>query len=460
MAAVGTSLEERAIAHLHLHFTSMEGVTAGAMPVIVAGEGPYIIDQRGNRYLDFLAGLFTVQIGYSYGEELGQAALEQAIKLPYYQNWNGTANEPAVLLAERLAGLAPEGISRVFFTSGGSESNESAIKLARDYHAARGDVQRRKVIARRTSYHGTTFGALSLTGVTKLRTQYEPLMPGVRHVSAPNGLRGLYAADPDPAARYAEELARTIEFEGPETVSMVIMEPVQNSGGCLTPPPGYYQAVREVCDRYGVLLVADEVICGFGRLGEWFGSELYDIRPDMITVAKGLTSGYQPMGAVLFGDRIAEALASGKQMFRHGLTFGGHPICSAVALKNLEIMEREELVENVGANAGYFESRLRALADRHDIVGDVRGAGYFWAIEIVRDSGSLGTFSAPERDRLLRGFLAPEMLKRGLIGRPDDRGDSVVHFSPPLICTREHIDTAMDIVDAVLGEAAPLVASF
>ncbi len=452
------SLHDQAIRHLWLHFTSMAGLTAERLPIVVRGEGPYLVDSEGRRYLDFLSGLFTVQIGYSHGEEIGQAALEQARQLPYYTNWT-YAHPPSIELAAKLAEITPPGIERSFFVSGGSEAVESAIKLARQYHLAGGQPQRRKVIARRIAYHGTTFGALSLTGITDLRTPFEPLMAGVRHVANTNRYRCKYCSQrAECTLQCADEVEETIQFEGPDTVSMVIMEPVQNAGGAFVPHPGYHARVREICDRYGVLQVADEVICGFGRLGEWFGSTRYGYTPDIITAAKGLTSAYQPMGATMFTDRVAERLLTVGGAFLHGITFGGHPIAAAVALKNLEIMEREGVIENVRANAPYLEGRLRELASRHEMIGDVRGTGYFWALELVKDRASRQTFDDAERDVLLRDFLSPALFAEGLLCRADDRGDPVIQISPPLISTRDHIDEAIDVFDRVLARAAERMA--
>jgi adenosylmethionine-8-amino-7-oxononanoate aminotransferase len=454
MASTASSaLQEQALRHLWLHFTPMAGLEAERLSIIERGDGPYVIDTNGRRYLDFLSGLFTVQIGYSHGEELGQTMLEQAKQLPYYTNWT-FAHPRAIELAQKLAELSPEGIGRSFFVSGGSEAVEAAIKLAREYHNAAGEHQRRKVIARKIAYHGTTYGALSLTGITALRTPFEPLMAGVRHVANTNQYRCKYCADQGGCnLKCADEVAETIEFEGPETVAMVIMEPVQNAGGCFTPHPQYHQRVREICDEYGVLQCADEVICGFGRLGDWFGSIKYDYRPDLMTTAKGLTSAYQPMGALLFSDAVADRLLAQDHTYMHGITFGGHPIAAAVALKNIEIMEREGVLENVRANEGYLEQALRGLMARHEIVGDVRGAGYFWAMELVKDRATRESFTPEECDVLLRDFLSNALLEEGLICRQDDRGDPAIQISPPLIATREHIDEAVGIFDRVLPRA-------
>mgnify|MGYP000852625218 CR=1 FL=1 len=446
-----TDLGALAREHLWMHFTRMGGYD---VPLIVRGEGCYLEDHRGRRYLDALAGLFSVNIGYSYGEEIGQAALAQMRELPFYTNWT-YAHPRAVELAAEVASLAPGDLNRVFFVSGGSEAVEAAIKIAREYHTANGEPMRRKVIARRIAYHGTTYGALSLTGITPLRTPFEPLMAGVRHVANTNRYRCKYCAEHGSCTlACADEVAEAIEFEGPETVSMVIMEPVQNAGGCFAPHPDYHRRVREICDAYGVLQVADEVICGFGRLGEWFGSLRYGYEPDLITCAKGITSAYAPMGALLISDRVADGLLDAERMFTHGVTFGGHPVAAAVALKNIEIMERLDVLGNVRANEAYLRDALLGLKERHHLIGDVRGAGYFWAMELVRDQATRETFTPEECDVLLRDFLSPELFKRGLLCRADDRGDPVIQISPPLICGREEIDAAVAVFDEVLPLAS------
>ncbi|MFM9125191.1 MAG: aspartate aminotransferase family protein [Actinomycetota bacterium] len=454
MATVDTArLQELAIQHLWLHFTQMAGFDPDKHPVMARGDDIYLYDTDGNRYMDFLSGLFTVQLGYSHGEEIGQAMLEQAMELPYYTNW--TYSHPrAIELAAKLAEITPASIDRAFFVSGGSEGVEGALKLARNYHTANGEPMRRKVIARKIAYHGTTYGALSITGITGIRSMFEPLMSGVRHVSPTNPYRCQHCADAGGCnLKCADEVAEVIEFEDPATVSMVIMEPVQNAGGCFTPHPEYHKRVNEICREYGVLHVADETICGYGRVGEWYGAIRYEYEPDIITCAKGLTSGYQPMGAVLFGPRIADALLSTESMYMHGITFGGHPIVAAAALKNLEIMEREDVIGNVRRNEDYLRDQLLGLKERHALVGDVRGAGYFWAMELVKDKATKQTFNEEECNVLLRDFLSPTLLKEGLLCRADDRGDPAIQISPPLITTREQIDEAIAIFDRVLPEA-------
>jgi adenosylmethionine-8-amino-7-oxononanoate aminotransferase len=337
----------------------------------------------------------------------------------------------------------------VFFTSGGSEAVESALKLARQYFKLRGKPTKTKVVAREIAYHGTSLGALSATGITDLRQPFEPLTPGGVHVPNTNTYR---LPDGMPVDQLVETIGERIEFEGPDTVAAVILEPVQNAGGCFTPPPGYFQRVREICDEYDVLLVSDEVICAWGRLGEWFGSLRYDYRPDIITTAKGLTSAYAPMGAVIVSDRVAEPFMSGTHSFTHGFTFGGHPVCAAVALANLDAMESEGVLDNVRAHESDFRAMLDSLCDL-PIVGDVRGAGYFHAIELVKDRDTKESFSDEESETLLRGFLSTELYRRGLICRADDRGDPVIQLSPPLIAGPEQFEEIEGILRPILTEA-------
>jgi adenosylmethionine-8-amino-7-oxononanoate aminotransferase len=441
-------LQRAAREHLWLHFTQMG---AHDPPIIVRGDGCYLEDIHGKRYLDALAGLFAVQVGYSYGDEMGQAALEQMRELPFYTNWS-YAHPRAIELAEEVASLTPGDLNRCFFVSGGSEAVESAWKLARQFHQARGE-RRWKAVARRTAYHGTTMGALSINGIAALRAPFEPLVPDTIHVRNTNRYhRPAGETEEEFTAFLLEDLESAIEQAGPETVAMVIMEPVQNAGGSFTPPAGYWRGVRAICDRYQILLCADEVITGFGRLGEWFGSELYDIRPDLITSAKGLSSAYASIGAVIAADHIVEPFLGEASMYAHGITFGGHPVQSAIALKNIEIMKRERLVENVRDNGPAFRATLEQLLEL-PIVGDVRGIGYFYAIELVKDKETRETFDHAECESLLRGFLSPELFERGLICRADDRGDPVIQISPPLIATQHEFDAITGILGEVLSEA-------
>jgi adenosylmethionine-8-amino-7-oxononanoate aminotransferase len=441
-------LQKAARDHLWLHFTRMGGHEA---PIIMRGEGCYLEDSNGKRYLDALAGLFAVQVGYSYGEEMGQAALEQMRELPFYTNWS-YAHPRAIELAHEIAQLTPGDLNRVFFVSGGSEAVESAWKLARQFYQARGE-RRWKAVSRRVAYHGTTMGALSINGIASLRTPFEPLVPDTIHVRNTNRFhRPADETEEEFTAFLLEDLDSAIEQTGPETVAMVIMEPVQNAGGAFTPPTGYWQGVREICDRYGILLCCDEVITGFGRLGSWFGSELYDIRPDLITSAKGLSSAYAAIGAVVATERVMEPFLDESSTFAHGITFGGHPVQCAVALKNIEIMQRERIVEHVHDNSDAFRATLSQLLEL-PIVGDLRGTGFFYALELVKDNETRGSFSRDECETLLRGFLSPRLFEKGLICRADDRGDQVIQISPPLIATQKEFDEIAGTLGEVLGEA-------
>ena len=477
-APTALDLQRAAREHLWLHFTRMSDYRDGDVPIIVRGEGCYLEDANGKRYLDGLAGLFAVQIGYSYGEEVGDAAAAQMRELPFYTNWS-YAHPRAIELAAEIASLTPGDLNRVFFTSGGSESVESAWKLARQYYAARGQnriraavaptggdvptrvdeahaipvARRWKAISRHIAYHGTTMGALSINGIPALRDPFEPLVPEVLHVRNTNR----YHRPPDETeeefTRYLlDDLEHTIEAAGPETVCFVIMEPVQNAGGAFTPPAGYFSGVRELCDRYDILLCADEVITGFGRLGAWFGSQKYDIRPDMITIAKGLSSAYASIGGVVVTDRVMEPFLEAGSMYTHGITFGGHPVQAAIALKNIEIMKRERIVEHVSEYEDDFRATLAQLLEL-PIVGDLRGTGFFYALELVKDKETRLTFNGEECETLLRGFLSPRLFERGLICRADDRGDPVVQISPPLVATQKEFDEMTGILGDVLQEA-------
>jgi adenosylmethionine-8-amino-7-oxononanoate aminotransferase len=435
----GLTYPEAARDHLWMHFTrqsTFEPVQAGGLgadvPIIVRGKGHLIYDDRGREYIDGLAGLFVVQVGHGR-DELAEAAARQARELAFFPLWS-YAHPRAIELADRLAAYAPGDLNRVFFTTGGGEAVETAWKLAKQYYRLTGRPGKHKVISRSIAYHGTPQGALSITGIPGARAPFEPLVPGAFKVPntnqyrAPEHLRddeeafGLWAAD---------RIAEAIEFEGPETVAAVFLEPVQNSGGCFPPPKGYFQRVRAICDEYDVLLVSDEVICAFGRIGSMFACDDFGYQPDIITCAKGMTSGYSPIGAMIASDRLFEPFKHGTTFFPHGYTFGGHPVSAAVAMANLDIFEREGLNDHVHANAPAFRASLETLLDL-PIVGDVRGAGYFYGIELVKDKTTRETFNEAESERLLRGLLSKALFDAGLYCRADDRGDPVVQLSPPL----------------------------
>ena len=445
-------LDEMAQRHLWMHFSRMGTYSKKkAIPIIARGEGSYGWDIHGKQYLDGLSGLFTAQLGHGRAD-LADAAAAQAKTLEYWPIWT-YAHPTAIELAAKLAELAPGNLNRVFFTSGGSEAVESALKLARQYHRMRGDGQRYKIIARKLSYHGTTMGALTVTGLSAYKNVFEPLVPGSHHVGNTNRYRHPLGDDEKAfMLSITDEIEEAIIWEGPENVAAVFLEPVQNAGGCFTPPEGYFQRVREICDKYGVLFISDEVICAFGRLGTWFGAERFDYLPDMITCAKGITSGYAPLGAVICGDHIAEPFLEGNNSFLHGLTFAGHPVSCAVALTNLAAMENEDILGHVQRNEAGFRERLESLRDI-PIVGDVRGRGYFYGIELVRDQQTKETFTDAEAEDLLRGFLSPALYDAGLICRSDDRGDPVVQLAPPLICGDKELDFIEATMRTVLTEA-------
>jgi hypothetical protein len=447
------ALQDSARRHLWMHFTRMSTYTDHDIPIIARGEGPYVWDSHGKRYLDGLSGLFVVQAGHGR-HEMADAAGKQAAELGYFPLWS-YAHPSAVQLAERLASYAPGDINRVFFTTGGGEAVESAWKLARQYFKAIGQPTRYKVLSRDLAYHGTTMGALSITGLAGIKSMFEPLVPGSVRVPNTNYYRA--PEHGESVERFgqwaADEIERAILREGPESVCAVFLEPVQNSGGCFTPPPGYFAQVREICDRYGVLLVSDEVICAFGRLGYWFGAQRYGYQPDIITVAKGMTSGYSPIGAMLVSDRLMEPFLKSTETFLHGITFAGHPVSAAVALANLDVFEREGLLEHVRSNEEAFRGTLEKELAGLPIVGNIRGAGYFYGIELVKNKDTKETFDDDESERLLRGYLSGALFEAGLVCRADDRGDPVIQLAPPLVCEQQQFDEIAQVLRSVLSEA-------
>lgn len=438
--------------HLWMHFATHNGRDEADTPVIVRGEGAYLYDDQGKRYLDGLAGLFAVQVGHGR-EELAEAAARQMRQLPYFPVW-GYAHPPALELADRLAAMTPGDLNRVFFTVSGGESVETAWKLARQYFKLTGKPTKHKAISRSMAYHGTSLGALSITGIPGAKAPFEPLVPSTTRVPNTNFYRsGEHADDYDAYGLWAaDRIEEAILFEGPETVAAVFLEPVQNTGGCLVPPPGYFQRVREICDRHDVLLISDEVICAFGRLGTAFGAERFGYQPDMITTAKGLTSGYAPLGAVLISDRLMEPFQAAETPFMHGSTYGGHPVSCAVALANLDILENEGLYARVRANENAFRGTLERLGDL-PIVGEVRGVGYFWAVELVKDKTTRERFTGEESTRILRNHVSKELFANGLYCRADDRAEPVIQFAPPLICGPEQFEEIEQIVRDVLEGA-------
>ncbi len=456
-------LQEMARDHLWMHFSRQSVMTEGpGVPIIVRGEGHHIWDSTGKRYIDGLSGLFVVNAGHGR-RRLAEVAARQAQELAFFPIWS-YAHPSAIELAARLGDLAPGDLNRVFFSTGGGEAVETAFKLAKQYWKMQGRPTKHKVISRAIAYHGTPQGALAITGLPGMKAMFEPVTPGGFRVPNTNFYRAsemgfVPTAEAGPAQALeqfgiwaANRIEEMIQFEGPETVAAVFLEPVQNSGGCFPPPPSYFQRVREICDAYDVLLVSDEVICAFGRIGEYFACDAYGYVPDMITCAKAMTSGYSPIGATIVSDRIYKPFAHGDATFPHGYTFAGHPVSAAVALANLDIFEEEGLNARVRENSPLFRATLEKLLDL-PIVGDVRGDGYFFGIELVKDKATRETFDDDESERLLRGFLSKALFDAGLYCRADDRGDPVIQLAPPLTIGAAEFDEIEQILRGVLTEA-------
>ncbi len=452
-------LQEKARKHLWMHFTDMGYYQENEIPIISHGEGCYVYDIHGKKYFDGLGGLFVTQVGHGR-KTIAEAIARQSEKLAYFPIWNN-AHQPAIELAARIADYAPGDLNRVFFTSGGSEAVESAWKLVRQYYAEIGEHRRYKVISRNLAYHGTTMGALSINGLNEIRNVFEPLVPGTYHVENTDAYHSHLMTEGMSSEAFGEkcanEIERMIEIEGPETVAAVFLEPVQNSGGCIVPPDGYFKRAREICDKYGVMLVSDEVICAFGRLGYMFGCERYDYLPDIVTCAKGLASGYIGMGAMICREHLIEPFLGDDKAFLHGITFAGHPVACAAAMANLDIFEEEKLLENVRENEGLFRELLEGLYDI-PIVGDVRGAGYFFGIEIVKNKANKESLSEEEGKKVLFNYLSPRLNENGLICRTDDRGEPVIQLAPPLISGPDELRKIEGILRKVLTEVAELVA--
>ncbi|BAH55442.1 aspartate aminotransferase family protein [Rhodococcus opacus] len=445
-------LQELAQQHLIMHFTGAGAYNEAPPRVMVSGDGCWLTDSTGKRYLDALAGLFCVNVGYGYGAEIGHAVQQQMATLPYFSNW-GYAQPPSILLAAKIAELAPAGLDRVFLTSGGSESNEAAVKLIRQYHQARGEHSRMKFIARRVSYHGTSYAALSLNGMTNFKKVFEPLMHGTRHISNTKRYKRPFGETEEQfTALLLQELEALIVQEGPDTVAGIFLEPLQNAGGSLTPPEGYCAGVREICDRHGILLVADEVICGFGRLGEWFGSTRYGMEPDIITFAKGVSSGHVPLGGMITTSAVIDTVLSGPQgMYLHGLTFGGHPAACAAGLANIAIMEREDILGHVRRTEPYFRARLSELLE-HPLVGDLRGDGFHYSLELVTDKNARAWRSTISSNDFVAQHLNPALVDAGILCRAavDHEGTPLIQFSPPLVFDTDDINFLVDHVRTVL----------
>ena len=444
-----TDLRASAQAHLLPHFTRGAAWRASDLPIIDHGEGCYVYDVDGVEYLDGLAGLFCTNLGHGRSD-LTAAAAKQMDRLAFYPTW-GTAHPSAIGAAERIAQRFPGDLDEVFFVSSGSEAVESALKLARTYHVARGETQRHKVIAREWAYHGTTLGALSVTAIPKFRKHYEPLMwNGVRHVRNTYG-DSVPEGTPVSELESVKAIEAAILEEGPETVALVIAEPVQNGRGAVVPPPGYWQELRRICDRYGILLQADEVINAFGRLGHWTGSERYGVVPDIISFAKGVTSAYQPLGGIVVRTPLIEQIWDSELgAYMHGSTFGGHPVATEVACATIDALEAEHVLGNVLALEGHLRAGLDGLLTAHPCVKEVRGTGFFYAIELMADRGTGRELGDDQIADLQGGVLGRFVRDARILIRPDDRGATMLTISPPLIADAAVLDDLIDRVDRVL----------
>ena len=446
-------LQKSAKAHLWMHFTRHGNFEKKDMPIIAKGQGHHIWDINGNKYFDGLSGLFSVNAGHGR-KRLADVAAKQMQELDFFPLW-GYAHPPAIELAERLISYAPKRLSRVFFTTGGGEAVESAWKIAKQYFKMTGKPTKHKVISRHVAYHGTSQGALSITGIPAMKKMFEPLVPSTFRIPNTNWYRApkQFKTEEEFALWAANRAEEMIIFEDPDTVAAIYAEPIQNSGGCFTAPKIYWQRLREICDKYDILLVADETITGYGRAGTMFASERYGIDPDMMITAKGITSSYQPLGALFVSERLFEPFKEGTNILSHGYTFAAHPVACAVALENLDVFDEEDLVGNVARNSDKFRKTLEKLYDL-PIVGNVRGDGYFFAIELVKDKATKATFDAQEREKLLRGFLAGALLEAGIYCRADDRGDSVIQLAPPLTIGPKEFDEIEAMLRKVLIKAS------
>jgi len=424
-------------AHLH-PFTSAAGHVEALPRLMVEGQGIRVRDSEGKEYVDAMSGLWCVNAGYGRAE-IADAAARQARRLPYYHTFAGMANEPAARLADRLVSLAPGDMSKVFFGSSGSETNDTQVKIIRYYHNVRGQPDKKKIIARQGAYHGSTLAGASLSGLAHMHRGFDLPLDGFLHTDSPHYWR--HAPSGMSEADFSRSLAASLEecilSEGPETVAAFIAEPVQGAAGVITPPRGYFEAIVPVLRKYDVLFVADEVICGFGRLGAWWGSKLYGLEPDLVSVAKGLTSGYVPMSACLISGRVWAALRDGSAQygpFAHGYTYSGHPVAAAAALANLDIIEGEGLVENAATVGAYLQRSLREALSDHPLVGEVRGVGLIAGVELVQDRSTKKPFD-PSLAAARR--LHELLMEEGLICRPVF---DTVALSPPLILTEADVD--------------------
>ncbi|MGH7763195.1 MAG: aspartate aminotransferase family protein [Candidatus Dormibacteraceae bacterium] len=427
-----------------LHPMGDLGAPAGTVPQLIftGGDGATLVDVEGRRYVDAMASLWNVNVGYGR-TELADAAADQMRSLAFSSSYGGFSTAPAIRLAAKLAEIAPGELEVTYFASGGAEANDSAYKIARLYWKVRGQPEKVNIVSRLRDYHGLTYAATSATGFASFWKGFEPLAPGFLHAPAPSLYR--YAGDGSAGADYARALEKVILEAGPHTVAAVVAEPVQGVGGVIVPPADYFPAVREICDRHGVLLIADEVITGFGRTGRWFALEHWNVQADMMLFAKGITSGYLPLSGVMLTRQVHDVLKSVKGPFQHGFTYSGHPTACAVGLRNLQIIEDEHLIDRVAEVGPYLQERLQRLRS-HDIVGDVLGLGFLGAVEFVRDRQSKDQFDVSLG---VARRVWSSALEQGVIVRPLP-GD-VIALSPPFVITKPEIDRVVEVLDQVIS---------
>lgn len=437
------------------HFTPRDAWAPGKIEVFTRGEGCFVYDADGNRYFDGVSGLFCSQLGHGR-TDIAEAAAVQMSKLAYMPNWSA-ASAPAFEASRLIADRLPGDLGTVFFVNSGSEANESAMKFAIQLHRSRGEPQRRKFVTRVHAYHGTTLGALSLTALPAYRAGYgDLLLPGVFNVPNTHGDRSRAGA----ILPSIEETVRLIESEGPETIAALFAEPVQNGGGALVPNPDYWPQLRALCDRYGILLVADEVITGFGRLGTWFGSQRVGALPDILTFAKGVTSAYFPVGGMAVKPAHLDAICEAQGMYQHGATWGAHPVAMAVVSANINAMEAEGVLANVRAVEGHWESLLKSLAEKHSIVQEVRGTGFLHAMELTRDRPQGVSLSEAEIGYLVKEALPKAFRACGALFKADNRGGAMIVLCPPLITDAETLTRQAENLDRVLAMVAEDIRNF
>ncbi len=452
MSAAGQLANDKLTRNVVYPFANATFLAENPPLCIEGGDGVYVVDSEGKRYLDGQAGLWNVNVGHGR-PEIKQAIVQQLDRLSYYSTFGNTTNTPSIDLAMELCRLAaPEGMKRAFFSSGGSEATEAALKLVRQYWRLAGEPTRTKIISLRRAYHGVTLGALSAGGLTVYREQFEPLLPGFFQVESPYLYRNPFTSDANELGRLcAELLEREIMVQGPGSVAAFIAEPIQGAGGVVVPPANFWPLVREVCDRYKVLLIADEVVTGFGRTGSMFGSRMWRVKPDLMVFAKGINSGYVPLGATLINAHVEAAFLSDDRAeftpraFMHGNTYAGHPLACAAARANLRIVEDEDLPSNAAKVGRYFLDRLKDLQTRHPNMGDVRGMGLMLAIELVADPETKRPFDLSEN---FGARIWHRCVEKGVLIR--NLADTFI-ISPPLTFATEHVDIVVDAFDAAIS---------